>query len=111
MCSISGQSSLSAMHIRTVLRLIDLFSFNMYTQLLRASEGTLSRWSRLHLQSLAPTNPYWASVVGYSPFSLWLIHKEGLCPNSGDINRLMMMYLQVKPGGLGSRASGGDFGV
>jgi hypothetical protein len=24
-------------------------------QLLRASEGTLSRWSRLHLQSLAPT--------------------------------------------------------
>jgi hypothetical protein len=24
-------------------------------ELLRASEGTLSRWSRLHLQSLAPT--------------------------------------------------------
>jgi hypothetical protein len=31
-----------------------------YLKLLRASEGTLSRWSRLHLQSLAPTNPYWA---------------------------------------------------
>jgi hypothetical protein len=24
----------------------------------RASEGMLSRWSRLHLQSLAPTNPH-----------------------------------------------------
>jgi hypothetical protein len=23
-----------------------------------ASEGTLSRWSQLHLQSLAPTNPH-----------------------------------------------------
>jgi hypothetical protein len=57
------------------------------------SEGTLSRWSRLHLQSLAPTNPLWARVVGYGPFSLWLIHKEGLCPSSGDINRLMMILL------------------
>jgi hypothetical protein len=26
-----------------------------YLELLRASEGTLSRWSRLHWQSLAPT--------------------------------------------------------
>jgi hypothetical protein len=64
-----------------------------YLELLRASEGTLSRWSRLHLQSLAPTNPYWARVVGYGPFSLWLIHNEGLCPSSGDINRLMMMMM------------------
>jgi hypothetical protein len=39
----------------------------------------LSRWSRLHLQSLAPTNTHWARVVGYGPFSLWVIHKEGLC--------------------------------
>jgi hypothetical protein len=31
-----------------------------YLELLRASEGTLSRWFRLHLQSLAPTNPHWA---------------------------------------------------
>jgi hypothetical protein len=30
-------------------------------------------------------------VVGYGPFSVWAIHKEGLCPSSGDINRLMMM--------------------
>jgi hypothetical protein len=29
-----------------------------YLELLRASEGTLSRWSRLHLQWLAPTNPH-----------------------------------------------------
>jgi hypothetical protein len=35
--------------------------------------------------------------VGYGPFSLWK-HKEGLCPSSGDINRLMMMmflYLDI----------------
>jgi hypothetical protein len=62
-----------------------------YLELLRASVGTLSRWSRLHLQSLAPTNPPWARVVGYGPFSLWVIHKEGLYPSSGDINKLMMM--------------------
>jgi hypothetical protein len=64
-----------------------------YLELLRASEGTLSRWSRLHLQSLAPTNPHWARVMGYGPFSLCVIHKEGLSPSSGDINRLMMMMM------------------
>jgi hypothetical protein len=64
-----------------------------YLELLRASEGTLSRWSRLHLQSLAPTNPHWGRVVGYGPFSLWVIHKEG--PSSGDINRLMMMTFSL----------------
>jgi hypothetical protein len=62
-----------------------------YLNLLRASEGTLSRWSRLHFQLLAPTNPHWARVVAYGPFSLCVFHKEGLCPSSGDINRLMMM--------------------
>jgi hypothetical protein len=40
-----------------------------YVELLRASEGTLRRWSRLHLQSLA-TNPHCACVVGYDQFSL-----------------------------------------
>jgi hypothetical protein len=64
-----------------------------YLKLLRASKGTLSRWSRLHLQPLAPTNPHWARVVSYGPFSLCVIHKEGLCPSSGDINRLMMMMI------------------
>jgi hypothetical protein len=44
------------------------------------------------LQPLTPTNPH-CSVVGYGPFSLWVIHKEGLCPSSGDINRLMMMMM------------------
>jgi hypothetical protein len=50
----------------------------------------VSRWSRLHLHSLAPTNPHWARVVGYGLFSLYVIHKESLFPSSGDINRLMM---------------------
>jgi hypothetical protein len=49
----------------------------------------------LHLQLLAPTNPHWACVVGYGPFSLCVIHREGLCPNSGDINRLMMMMMMM----------------
>jgi hypothetical protein len=61
-----------------------------YLEFLRASEGTLSHWSQ-HLQSLAPTSPHWAHVVDYGPFSLCVIHKEGLCPSSRDINRLMMM--------------------
>jgi hypothetical protein len=62
--------------------------------LLRASEGTLSRWSWLHLQSLAPTNPHWA-VVGFGPFSLCVIHKEGQSPSCGYINRLMMMMMML----------------
>jgi hypothetical protein len=47
-------------------------------ELLHPSEGTLSCWSRLHLQSLAPTNPHWAPVVGYAPFFLCVIHKEDI---------------------------------
>jgi hypothetical protein len=61
------------------------------------AKGTLSRWSRLDLQSLAPTNPHWACMVGYGPFSLCVIHKEGLCPSRGDINGLMMMELRNAP--------------
>jgi hypothetical protein len=34
-----------------------------------------------------------ARVVGYGPCSLWVLHKEGPCPTSGDINRLMMMKI------------------
>jgi hypothetical protein len=37
------------------------------------------------------TNLQWARVVDYDPFFLCIIHKKGLCPSSGDINRLMMM--------------------
>jgi hypothetical protein len=54
-----------------------------YFELPRHSEGTLNRWSRLHLQSLALNNPHWARVVGYGSFSLCVIHKEGL---SGPIH-------------------------
>jgi hypothetical protein len=43
-----------------------------------------------HVKPSAPTNLQWTRVVGYGPFSLCVIHKEGLCPSSGDINRLMM---------------------
>jgi hypothetical protein len=63
------------------------------TKNLLSREGTLNRCSRLHLQSLAPTNSHWARVEGFGPFSLCVIHKEGLCSSSGDINRLMMKIL------------------
>jgi hypothetical protein len=66
-----------------------------YLELLRASEGTLSRWSRLHLQSLVPTNTYWARVVGYGPFSLCVTYKKGLCHSCGGINRPMMMMNEL----------------
>jgi hypothetical protein len=33
--------------------------------------------------------------VGYGPFFLCVIHKEGLCPSNRDINRLMMMMITV----------------
>jgi hypothetical protein len=45
---------------------------------LRASECTLSRWSQLHLQSLATTNPHWAHMVRNGSFSLCVINEEGL---------------------------------
>jgi hypothetical protein len=77
--------------VSNVCRSLDGWLKNYYLELLRASEGTLSRESRLHFQSLAPTNPHWARVVGYAPFSLCVIHKKGLCPSSGNINRVMMM--------------------
>jgi hypothetical protein len=36
-------------------------------------------------------------MVGYARCSPCVIHKEGLCSSSGDINRLMMMYLLFQP--------------
>jgi hypothetical protein len=43
-----------------------------------------------------PTKLHWARMVGYGPFSLCVIHKEGLCPSSGDINRLVMIMMKEK---------------
>jgi hypothetical protein len=59
---------------------------NILSRAPTASECTFGQ-SRLYLQSSAPVNPHW--VRG----GLWpvlLMCKEGLCPSSGDINRLMM---------------------
>jgi hypothetical protein len=36
-----------------------------------------------------PTDPNWVRVVGYGSFFLCVIHKEGLCPTSEDINMLI----------------------
>jgi hypothetical protein len=56
---------------------------NYYLEPIRASEGTLNRWFLVHV--------HWAHVVSYGPFYLCVIHKEGLWPSSGGINRLMLM--------------------
>jgi hypothetical protein len=45
------------------------------------------KWKQI---SKGLTDPHWARVVGYGPFSLCVNHREGLCPISGEINRLMM---------------------
>jgi hypothetical protein len=51
-----------------------------YLELLRASECTLSCWSQLHLQSIAPaTNPHSACVVGVQTSYIWpVIIKQSL---------------------------------
>jgi hypothetical protein len=41
-----------------------------YLKFLRASEDMFSRWSRLHLQSLAPNNLPWSQVLGYDRLTL-----------------------------------------
>jgi hypothetical protein len=41
----------------------------------------------------ATSYSHWVRVVGYGPFSLCVIHKEGLCPSNGDLNWLMMMMM------------------
>jgi hypothetical protein len=44
----------------------------------KAISNKLSRWSRFHVQSVAPTKLHWARVLDYGPFSLCVIRKEGL---------------------------------
>jgi hypothetical protein len=41
------------------------------------------------------TNSHWACVVGYCPCSLCVIHKEGLCPSSGDIKLMMICIIFI----------------
>jgi hypothetical protein len=57
---------------------------------------SVPEWIRYRKFSIFPISIYhWALVVGYSPFSLCVIHKEGLCPSSGDISMLMMWTFQI----------------
>jgi hypothetical protein len=67
-----------------------------YLELLRALEGTLSRWCRLHLQSLTPTNPHWAGVVGYGPFSLCYPERRPVPQQWGHYKLMMMIQILHK---------------
>jgi hypothetical protein len=91
MASRSVHFDVRSRKLSIVGQLLDRWPKFYYLEL-RASEGTLSRWSRLNLQSLVPTNLHWVRMMGYDPFFLRVIYKEGLCPSSGDINRLMMSH-------------------
>jgi hypothetical protein len=55
--------------------------------LLRASQGTLIPAAFAVVSTHQPA----LGARGVGTFSLCVIHKEGLCPSSGDINRLMMI--------------------
>jgi hypothetical protein len=80
MASQSVRFSVRSRKLSNVGQLLDGWPKICKLKFLRASEATLSRWSRLHLQSLAPTNPHWARMVGYGPdreaieILLWLIN-------------------------------------
>jgi hypothetical protein len=52
------------------------------------------RFVQIFITFLA-TNSHWARMVGYGPLSLCIIHKEGLCLSSGDINRLMRIIIII----------------
>jgi hypothetical protein len=56
-----------------------------YLELLRALEGTLSRWSRLHLQSLVPTNPHWARARVLARFPLCVSIRTACAPAVGTL--------------------------
>jgi hypothetical protein len=63
-------------------------------ELLHASEGTLSRWSRLHLWSLAPTNPHWAWwVMARSPYVLTI--RKACTPAVGTVIGWWWWYILV----------------
>jgi exo-beta-1,3-glucanase (GH17 family) len=70
---------------------ISTFSFPSHAVSFHASSWLPSTLSANYefASSNTPINPHWACVVGYGPFSLCVIHKEGLCPSSGDIRLLM----------------------
>jgi hypothetical protein len=65
------------------------------SELLLASEGTLSRCSRLYLQSLAPTNPDCTRIVGFGPFSLCVIQQKVCDPAEGTLIGLWRIFKNI----------------
>jgi hypothetical protein len=77
-----------------------------YLELLRASEGTLSRRVTASVMRGKPAvfvvlrthQPALGTRAGLRPVFKCVIHKECLCPSSRDINRLMMMTMLMRSG-------------
>jgi hypothetical protein len=44
---------------------------------------------------LAPTNPQWARVVGYGPFSLYVIYKVGLDDDDDEAKTVVTITATV----------------
>jgi hypothetical protein len=78
-----------------------------YFELLCASDGMLSRWFRLYLQSFAPTNPHWAwpvllvgksirkacaPAVGGTLIGWWWHFSLGICSEFFHIYYLFVGY-------------------
>jgi hypothetical protein len=86
--------SVRSRKLRNVGRSLDWGPKIYYLKLFRASEGTLSRWSRLHLQSLTPTNPrglaWW--VMARSPFG----YSKACAPAVVTLKVLMMIMIHGK---------------
>jgi hypothetical protein len=66
----SVRFSVRSRKLSNVGQSLDDWLKNYYLELLRASKDTLSRWSRLHMQLLPPTNPHWPPwwVKARSPY-------------------------------------------
>jgi hypothetical protein len=93
----------------SILRTLTFTYGHAVSALRRAFAEVKQRWSVIGwvTKNLLPQAPCFgrhvkpivpAAFAVVSPFSVCVIHKEGLCLNSGDINTLMMMYYN----GLGS---------
>jgi hypothetical protein len=60
----------------TGVALINYYNFFVITIIFRHLSDNADAADNLRMLLNLPTNPHWARVVGYGPFSLWVIHKE-----------------------------------
>jgi hypothetical protein len=72
--------------------------FGVRSRKLSSVHQSLDGWPKLYYLELLRVS-HWARVVGYGPFSLCVIHEEGLCPCSGDINTWLWSMHSIRNNG------------